>query len=289
MQGESEVLAWITKVTGESVGSVADLKSGIVLCNLVNKIRPNTILKINTYNAAYRKMENIDNFLKVCDKLGVASEDRFKTEDLFYENNLPQVIVTIWAFSQVASEKFGTQGLDQGKLSGLRSVAASSQKEGGKIRQKDSGLTLFEAGAKKSQDQASSAIRTKDRMVRDVPAAQASAELGMIDAGARDRQAMISESKRNATDSIIRSKEKGLASAELGMIDANNSKNQAMISSSKRNATDKIIRTGDGEHVTSADLGLLDQGAADSQKMVSASKRTNDRLVRTGQNDNINL
>merc|ERR1712232_193326 len=139
----------------------------------------------------------------------------------------------------------------------LRSIAATSQVEGGKVRQTDVGLTLFEAGAKKSQQQASAAIRTKDRMVHDVPAAQASAELGMIDRGARDRQAMISESKRNATDSIIMSKNKQVATSELGMIDSNNQKKQAMISSSKRNANDKIIRAGDGEHVTSADLGLL--------------------------------
>ncbi len=36
-------------------------------------------------------MENIDTFLKVAEKMGVAPEHKFLTEDLFYGNNLPKV------------------------------------------------------------------------------------------------------------------------------------------------------------------------------------------------------
>lgn len=39
----------------------------------------------------YIQMENISNFLAVCDKLGVAKTDQFQTVDLYEDQNMPQV------------------------------------------------------------------------------------------------------------------------------------------------------------------------------------------------------
>ena len=39
----------------------------------------------------YVQMENIGNFLAVCDLLGVAKTDQFQTVDLYEDQNIPQV------------------------------------------------------------------------------------------------------------------------------------------------------------------------------------------------------
>jgi len=52
---EQEAGRWIESITGTPLGGSFEsaLKDGVVLCNLVNAIRPNTILNVNKYNAAY--------------------------------------------------------------------------------------------------------------------------------------------------------------------------------------------------------------------------------------------
>jgi len=128
---EREVKSWLESITGSSLsGSLESaLKDGVVLCNLVNAIRPNTILTINKYNAAFRQMQNIDNFLKVVEKLGVSDQDRFKTEDLFYTNNFPKVLVTLISLSQICNSKFGTTPvLSSSGLEDLRSIQQEHKK-----------------------------------------------------------------------------------------------------------------------------------------------------------------
>jgi len=88
-------LAWVSKYSGEDVSSFESLKTGIALCKAVNGVKKDTIRNISTYNGAYKHMANIDNFLKVADKIGISAEDRFKAEDLYYENNLDKVALTI--------------------------------------------------------------------------------------------------------------------------------------------------------------------------------------------------
>jgi len=73
------------------VTGIDDLRNGEVLCKAINGMKPGAIGKINTYNSDFRRMENIDNFLKVCTQAGVAPEHLCSTEDLFYGNNFPKV------------------------------------------------------------------------------------------------------------------------------------------------------------------------------------------------------
>merc|ERR1711988_1025463 len=62
---ENEARAWIEAVTGQSIGPNFwdGLKSGVLLCEVVNRIRPGTIKKINRNNMPFMQMENIDNCL----------------------------------------------------------------------------------------------------------------------------------------------------------------------------------------------------------------------------------
>lgn len=61
-QQEAEVLAWIEAVTGDKLpaGNYEDiLKDGVVLCNLINKLAPGSVKKIQTKGTNFQLMENI--------------------------------------------------------------------------------------------------------------------------------------------------------------------------------------------------------------------------------------
>jgi len=270
---EEDIKAWISHATKQSVNDLeTDLKNGVLLCNLVNAIRPNTILKINTYNAAYRQMENIDNFLKVVEKLGVPAGDKFSTEDLFYGNNLPKVVLTLCSFANTVKGQLNAPTYQPAQLETLREIAAASQKDGRK-RAQSSGLSLIEEGAKKAQERSSAAFRTTDRMIQSrEKSVDTSGTLGLIESGASQKQQMISEAKRPGTDNIIKSTEKAQATAELGFIDSQHKGLQQMISGAKRPGTDNIIKSREQAQAT-AELGFIDSQHKDHQQMISDAKR----------------
>ncbi|PRP77589.1 hypothetical protein PROFUN_00450 [Planoprotostelium fungivorum] len=100
---EAEVREWIESVTGEKLTGTfaASLKSGVTLCNLINKIKPNTIKKINKMSTPFMQMENIKNYLDAALAMGVSSSDNFTTVDLFEEKNLFQVAVGIQSLGRL--------------------------------------------------------------------------------------------------------------------------------------------------------------------------------------------
>jgi transgelin len=67
---EHEAISWIEAVTGVSPlvpegGTLASaLRTGEVLCRLVNKIRPESVKRINVSKMPFKQMENISAFLK---------------------------------------------------------------------------------------------------------------------------------------------------------------------------------------------------------------------------------
>jgi len=282
---EQEVQNWIESVLGTSLsgGFESALKDGQVLCNLINKIRPNTILTVNNYKAAFRQMQNIDNFLKVIEKLGVSDADRFKTEDLYYANNIPKVVLTLSVLSQIVNEKFGTtpvvsdSGLDE-----LRSYSASSQRADGKKREIDTGLSIFETGMKKAQKEASAVNRTNDRMVhKDMQDYAATNELGFIDKDKASHQALASTAHGKGMDQILRSKDQAVATSELGFIDADKAKHQALASTAHGRGMDQILRSKD-QAVATSELGFIDKDKAAHQALASkAHGKGMDQIIRS--------
>ncbi|XP_005111388.1 myophilin [Aplysia californica] len=87
----------------------AALKDGIILCNLLNKIKPGAIKKTNTSKMPFLQMENISKFLEGCEALGVSKTDLFQTVDLFDKVNMVQVINGIYALGRKA-QKIGYPG-----------------------------------------------------------------------------------------------------------------------------------------------------------------------------------
>lgn len=62
---EAEVLQWIEDVTGEKLPSQPYedvLRDGVILCNLINKIAPGSVKKIQTKGTNFQLMENIQRY-----------------------------------------------------------------------------------------------------------------------------------------------------------------------------------------------------------------------------------
>lgn len=96
---EEEAAKWVQAVTGEDV--VSDffdaLRTGQVLCQLVNCISPGVVPKINAAGMPFKERENISNFLKACRVLGVQEYALFSTDDLYDQKNLMSVVKCLFA------------------------------------------------------------------------------------------------------------------------------------------------------------------------------------------------
>lgn len=105
---------WIETTIGEPLVDKEDLwvslKSGVVLCKLVNKIKPGTITAFNTTRLLpLLEMDNIQIYLKALWQLGVNSRDLFVTPDLYKKKGMAQVLQSIKALSALAP-KLGYKG-----------------------------------------------------------------------------------------------------------------------------------------------------------------------------------
>jgi len=113
IEKEQEARLWIQAVLGEKLNpKVPDgeplgserfhisLRDGILLCKLADKIIGK--VKHTTMNVPFKQMENINNFLVACEKYGVAKTDLFQTVDLFENQNMWQVVLTIYALGRKA-------------------------------------------------------------------------------------------------------------------------------------------------------------------------------------------
>lgn len=93
-------------MTGEKFkGSFHDsLKSGVLLCRLVNKVKPGSVPenRISLSNMPFNQRENVAAYLDACRRLGVREADMFVTADLFEGNNLVAVVNNLYALGGVA-------------------------------------------------------------------------------------------------------------------------------------------------------------------------------------------
>jgi hypothetical protein len=85
---------------------VAPLRSGVLLCKLINIIKPGSVKKINHSRMSFKQMENIGKFLSAAENIGVKKADLFQTVDLFERQNVPQVVNGIVAVGRKSSNIF---------------------------------------------------------------------------------------------------------------------------------------------------------------------------------------
>ena len=110
---EAEAKAWIEAVLGEGVlegDSLQEaLKSGVVLVNLINAIKPGTCKPPQNKKLPFVQRENIASYLAGCTALGIPGFQTFQTIDLFEDKNMKAVIINIHALGSTA-QKLGFDG-----------------------------------------------------------------------------------------------------------------------------------------------------------------------------------
>ncbi|KAJ8397563.1 hypothetical protein AAFF_G00438390 [Aldrovandia affinis] len=106
-QKEEELRYWIEDVTGMPIGDnfQKGLKDGVILCELINKLQPGSIKKINHSQLNWHKLENLGNFIKAILMYGMKPNDIFEANDLFENGNLTQVQTTLLALASMAKTK----------------------------------------------------------------------------------------------------------------------------------------------------------------------------------------
>ena len=109
---EREAREWIKAVTGEALeGTLQEaLKSGVVLCTLVNALKPGVCKKPSTMKMAFQQMENIAKYLEACSALGVPKHDLFQTVSLYENQDMMAVITNIHSLGRVSGKVPGYGG-----------------------------------------------------------------------------------------------------------------------------------------------------------------------------------
>ncbi|XP_039867313.1 LIM domain only protein 7b isoform X1 [Simochromis diagramma] len=81
----NEAKRWIEEVTGKSFGCSdfrAALENGVLLCDLINQLKPRIIKRVNRLSTPIAGLDNVNVFLKACEKLGLNESQLFHPGDL---------------------------------------------------------------------------------------------------------------------------------------------------------------------------------------------------------------
>ncbi|XP_020508508.2 LIM domain only protein 7 isoform X8 [Labrus bergylta] len=153
----NEAQRWIEEVTGKSFGSNnfrAALENGVLLCDLINQLKPGIIKRVNRLSTPIAGLDNVSVFLKACGKLGLNVSQLFHPGDLQDlssratvrrdESNrrLKNVLITIFWLGRKAhlDALYSGPQLNLKAFEGLLGLALSKAlDEGGNVFVKDSG------------------------------------------------------------------------------------------------------------------------------------------------------
>ncbi|CAB4067189.1 TAGLN [Lepeophtheirus salmonis] len=78
---------------------------GILLCELINKLNPGSVKKINTLNTPFKHRENIELYLKGCENYGIKPQDLFQVNDLYENKNLYMIVDNLFVIGGLAQKK----------------------------------------------------------------------------------------------------------------------------------------------------------------------------------------
>jgi hypothetical protein len=112
-QLEAEARAWVEAVLGEALGPGTlqrELKSGEVLCRLINQIKPGSVGKVAASSMPFKQMENIAQYLNASSALGVPAFESFQTVDLFEGKNMAAVVTNLHSLGRRAQKVPGFTG-----------------------------------------------------------------------------------------------------------------------------------------------------------------------------------
>lgn len=134
--------AWIAEVTGEPLPAESDdlsleLKSGVVLCALLNAINPGTVPKTQKSTMPFPMRENIKAFTDGARQLGVPEHENFETNDLFEASNMKQVLICLLSLGRHSEN---VPGYDGPTLKSNTGKDVRSATNSGKVRQLSTSL-----------------------------------------------------------------------------------------------------------------------------------------------------
>ncbi|KAA0722039.1 Calponin-1 Calponin, smooth muscle [Triplophysa tibetana] len=106
-QTDDPLRIWIYEVTGRAIPDnfMEGLKDGVLLCELINKIKPGSVPAINHSTLNWHKLENIAQFVRAIGEYGLKPHDIFEATDLFEDMNHTQVQSTLVALAGMAKTK----------------------------------------------------------------------------------------------------------------------------------------------------------------------------------------
>ena len=110
---EAACREWIEAVTGEKLGEMSlqqELKSGFVLCQLVNKIQPGVCPAPSGAKMPFKQMENIGNYLAACQTLGMPQHDTFQTVALYENKDMLAVLTNLQSLGRISARVPGYSG-----------------------------------------------------------------------------------------------------------------------------------------------------------------------------------
>jgi hypothetical protein len=156
LSAEDQAAQWVEDITGVKVQGEfgAALRTGQVLCQLLNEIRPGTVRKINDAGMPFKERENISLFLKTCRNWGVHEYALFSTDDLYEEKNLSSVVKCIHqlggvlrrAVPEFQGPHFGVADTSKARRDQRRDLATASQTEGLRVAMGRSHIDVVSTG-----------------------------------------------------------------------------------------------------------------------------------------------
>ncbi|XP_066516745.1 calponin 1, basic, smooth muscle, a isoform X2 [Hoplias malabaricus] len=101
---EEALRLWIQEVTGRVIQDkfMEGLKDGVILCELINKLQPGSVPRINQPALNWHKLENITSFIRAISDYGLKPHDIFEANDLFEDMNHTQVQSTLITLAGMA-------------------------------------------------------------------------------------------------------------------------------------------------------------------------------------------
>lgn len=164
---KTEILDWIQAVTEEPVPRDLPfekvLKDGVILCNMMNKLIPGSVKRINKKGSNFQLMENHAAFQKGLKKFGVPDDEIFQTVDLFEARNIKQVVMSLAALGRIASNKTEYTGPKMGPKMSEGEHREWTEED---LRAGRQGVIGLQAGSNKGASQAGLNMG-KQRMIQD--------------------------------------------------------------------------------------------------------------------------
>ncbi|CAM9589648.1 unnamed protein product, partial [Hapterophycus canaliculatus] len=120
----------------------------VLLCKLINTIKPGVVRRVNQSKMPFKQMENISNFLRSCRTLGVAEHSLFETVDLFEGKDIGLVVRCVFSLGsavQLTCPEYTGPSLGAKLNQGNKRVFNEQQKQQARVNASFSRMTMGSA------------------------------------------------------------------------------------------------------------------------------------------------